>query len=85
MTIDDTYSYTFPVAALSALINGDTSGLENKDEENLNEFLARESYVDVWDVDRDENGEAKESYFSKSPEFGLACKCVDVTGIVWKK
>ena len=85
MDIDNTYSYTFPAYALSALINGDTSGLEDDDEKNLNEFLKREHYVDHWDVDRDENGEAKEPYFSKSPEFGLACNCVDVTGIVWEK
>lgn len=85
MDIDNTYTYTFPAYALSALTSDDPHELANEDAENLKEFLARESYIDVWDVDRDESGEAKESYFSKSPEFGLACDCVDATGIVWKK
>jgi len=85
MDIGNTYTYTFPAYAMSALINGDPHELEDEDAENLKEFLARESYIDVWDVDRDENGEGMEPYFSKSPEFGLACDCVDVTGIVWEK
>ena len=88
MNIAETYEYTFPAYALSALINGDYSGLDDDDEENLRAFLKRESYVDDWDVKRDDDGAMEnygDTYFSKWPEFGLACDCVDVVGIVWER
>tara|TARA_Y100000114_G_scaffold107286_1_gene100614 strand:+ start:1603 stop:1878 length:276 start_codon:yes stop_codon:yes gene_type:complete len=80
------FKYTFPGYALSALINGDYTGLDDKDESALNDFLERERGIDVWDVKCDEEtGEPSEPYFSKYPEFGLACDCVDVIGIIFEK
>jgi hypothetical protein len=79
MEIKDTYTYQFPAYALCALINGDYSGLSDDDEKNLNDFLERENYVDCWDCSSD-----IEPSFCPFPEFGLACDCVEVTGIVWK-
>ena len=88
MNIKEQYEYTFPAYALSALINGDYSGLEEGDEKNLNEFLKREHYVDDWDIKRNDAGEPEhygDTYFSSCPEFGLACDCVDVVGIVFER
>ena len=80
----DTYRFTFPVWALSALINGDWSGLEGdeyeEDRELLRTFIEDHAYITEWDVTRDCDGDPAEAYFSKSPEFGLACDCVDVKG-----
>ena len=80
------YEYTFPSYALCALINGDTSGLDEEDERAFNAFLEREHYIDDWDVKRDtETGEISEPYFTSNPEFGLPCDCVDVIGTVFDK
>ena len=80
MKIKEKHTYTIPSYAISALINGDYSGLEGDDEKNLKGFLKRESYIDEWDVDSDQDPS-----FTSHPEFGLACDCVEVTGIVWDK
>jgi len=57
---------TFPAAWCSALVNGDTSGLNEADvaafEKNVAD-LARDGWQ-VVDVVRDENGEAQEPRFS---------------------
>ena len=79
MNIKETYTYNFPAYALSALFNGDYSGLEQEDIDNLEDFLKRESYIDIWDCGEDEPS------FTRYPEFGLACDCVDVTGVVFDK
>ena len=80
----DKYEYTFPSYALCALVNGDTSGLDDEDERALNAFLEREKGIDVWTVKtNEETGESCEPYFSSNPEFGLACDCVDVIGTVF--
>jgi len=80
MNIKETYTYQFPTYALSALFNGDYSGLDDEDIENLEAFLKRESYIDVWDCDSDDEGS-----FTSHPEFGLACDCIEVTGVVFEK
>ena len=86
MNVEHKFEYTFPSYALSALIHRDYSGLEKEDESALNAFLEREKGIDFWDVKRDEEtGESSEPYFSSNPEFGLACDCVDVIGIVFEK
>tara|TARA_R100000773_G_C4116962_1_gene54298 strand:+ start:36 stop:290 length:255 start_codon:yes stop_codon:yes gene_type:complete len=79
MKIEHRFEYTFPSYAISALIYGDYSGLEKEEESALNAFLEREKGIDVWEV-----GE-REQYFSSNPEFGLACDCVDVIGIIFEK
>ncbi len=80
------YKYTFPIYALSALVNGDYSGLEKEDENALSAFLEREKGIDTWDIKRDEETkEPTEPYFTSNPEFGLPCDCVDVIGTVFDK
>jgi len=159
MKIAETYTYNFPTYALSALINGDYSGLEDNDRENLEAFLERESYIDHWATMRDKSAlqtfawferdrkhlelldtssdetilefwdsevneiiedgfitppklymnindgknwhdemmdyadylgllgsyACPDPHFCRSPEFGLACDCVAVIGVVWEK
>ena len=86
MKIKHKFEYAFPGYALSALFYGDYSGLDKEDESALNAFLEREKGIDVWDIKSDEEtGESCEPYFSSNPEFGLACDCVDVIGIVFEK
>lgn len=79
MKIHDAYEYKIPDYALSALVNGDNDGLSEEDESALNAFLAKEHYIDIWDIPAE-----SESYFCTSPEFGLACNVIDVNGIVFK-
>ena len=79
MKIKDTYTYNFPAYAMSALFNGDTSGIEQEDIDHLDAFLKREDYIDDWDYDPEED-----SFFVHNPEFGLACDCITLTGIVWE-
>ena len=73
MQLIETAKYTFPTWALCALVYGTADELEPKDRKLFKEFLERESYIDHFISD-------DWVYFSKSPEFGLACECVDVTG-----
>ena len=80
ITNQETYKYTFPAYALSYLINGDASGLTDKEIKDVDEFVERENYIKHFDYDYEEHGEP---YFSKYPEFGLACDCVDLIGITW--
>jgi len=80
VNIKDTYRYQFPAYALPALFNGDDSGMEQEDIDNLEAFLKRESYIDTWDCP-----DEAEPYFTWNPEFGLACDCVDIIGIIWEQ
>ena len=77
----ETYTYTFPTWGLSYLINGDSSALTEEEIKEVDAFVEKESYIDIFNHDPEENGEP---YFSKFPEFGLACDCVDVIGISWE-
>ena len=79
LNVRHTYEYQIPDYALPALVNGDTSGLSEEDESALNTFLAKEHYIDVWDIPAE-----SEPYFCSTPEFGLACNVIDVNGIVFK-
>tara|TARA_R100000655_G_scaffold37974_2_gene72788 strand:- start:3204 stop:3479 length:276 start_codon:yes stop_codon:yes gene_type:complete len=84
MNIEHEFEYTFPSYAICALMNGDTSGMEDADEKAFNAFLEREKGIDVWQIKEEEDGYC-EPYFSNHPEFGLPCDCVDVVGIVFEK
>ena len=81
MKIKEQYEYQFPAWALCALFNGDYDGLEDEDIDAFESFKKRNSYIDVWD-DKETD---QEPYFTKYPEFGLACDVVDLIGIVWEK
>jgi hypothetical protein len=85
MSDDDSqqqYEYDFPSNFLPDLINGDHSG--ETDDHSWDQFLGfldRESYIDIWSTDPDD----QEEYFCNSPEFGLPCNCVKVIGVVLAK
>ena len=81
MKIKEQYEYKFPTWALCALFNGDYDGLDDDDIESFESFMKRNSYIDIWD-DKEPD---QEPYFTKYPEFGLACEVVDLIGIVWEK
>ena len=64
-----------PDYALPALINGDYSGLEEEDIQNINEWLERSEIKEVLPP------EDSDPYFSNYPAFGLPtdvwdCQCV---------
>jgi len=81
MKIKETYDVQFPSYALCALFNGDMDGLEQEDINNFQDFLKRYEDVDVWD-DKEPD---QETYFSRFPEFGMACDVVDLVGVVFDK
>jgi hypothetical protein len=82
VSIEHKYTfYDFPKWALSALINGDDSGISDEDIKTLDEFLLRYSEIIMWDIDADslENGG-----FKNYPLFGLATDCCTVHGYTTK-
>ena len=80
MSIKKQYTFdNFPCWAMSALINGDVSGLETTDEWLFEEFLLDYSDVVVCDYDAEllDTGD-----FRANPLFGLATDCCTVHGYV---
>ena len=74
MTHHDTVN--FPSYALSALIDGDYSGLEETDIKELEDWQASLPPFLTFEV-IDEN-----SFFTSRPCFGLACDCVELS--IWQ-
>jgi hypothetical protein len=74
----NTYQEDLPDYSLSYLINGDSSGLDDEDIRNIDEFM--EYY---YNLAEDLNGNvvidiiSDESFFTNSPAFGLACNCYE--------
>lgn len=64
-----TKTLTMPAFLASALINGDTSGLDDLGESVLRRLRRYLGDLEVVDVVRDENGEAQEPWFTWS--YGL--------------
>lgn len=62
-----------PVYALSALINGDYSGMEEEDIQNISEWLERSEIKEVICP----TDEEYKPYFTECPAFGLATDVVD--------
>lgn len=65
-----------PAAWASYLVNGDASGLSAEEKAQADAWLEREG-VRIVDVERDEEGNGRESYWCTSlwlhaPEFGFA-------------
>lgn len=80
MSIKKQYTIdNFPCWAMSALINGDVSGLDTTDEALLDQFLEQFSDVVTWDYDAKslDTGD-----FRSYPLFGLATDCCTVYGYV---
>jgi hypothetical protein len=68
-----------PSWALSYLVNNDSTGLSDQDQAQIDSFMAdfeaeaRGLNAHVMFADDAEGGE----FFTNSPEFGLACNCVE--------
>lgn len=76
-----TYEFTVPEWAISALVNGDYTGLSNKEEKMLDQFLrdlpGRQGH---WSMDDDE------AYFSRTNDVdGMSGNVLDVTYVVMKE
>ena len=66
-----------PSWSLSAIVNGDFSGIDNQeDEDNVNCFLSDNARVTFSQLDSEAEG-----YFSNSPEFGLPTIVVEFVGV----
>lgn len=86
----DTYTINFPTWGLSALINDDYSSLNDEEIRQVNEFKhefyelaqthpekdALKTGFVIWS-DTDQT-----TFFCKSPEFGLACDCVELEVLI---
>jgi hypothetical protein len=87
MKIIDYIEDSIPDYALSYLVNGDASGIEDEDKEACDDWLKsrmeklNRDYpgLEVELVMRDDG----EGGFSHSPAFGPACNCVDGAVAVW--
>ena len=86
MKIIDYIEDNCPDYALSYLVNGDASGIEDE-EENCDEWLkcltdkmARDYPGLSTDLVFDDNAEPS---FYRHPAFGLACNCVPCAFVVW--
>jgi hypothetical protein len=74
-------TYTLPEHWLSALFNGDDSGLDESDCEALEAFTDSvvADYGQAWPVDYDESGAGFMRYHDAQPFGVLACDCVEVS------
>lgn len=87
MKIVDYIEDNCPDYALSYLVNGDSSGIEEEDKKNADEWLeylsakmARDYPGLRTDLLFDDNAEPS---FCHSPAFGLACDCIPCAFVVW--
>jgi hypothetical protein len=87
MKIIDYIEDNCPDYALSYLVNGDASGMEDEDVANCDEWLksfsekmARDYPGLKTDLVFDDNAEPS---FYRYPAFGLACNCVPCAFIAW--
>jgi hypothetical protein len=79
------YGVEMPDYSLSYLVNGDASGLEDEDVKNIDGFM-EQFYREAENI----GGQVifdtieEEGHFTHSPEFGLACHCVDSVILIVK-
>lgn len=67
-----------PSYALSYVVNGDASGLEEKDLETIDSFMDKFFMLGTVIVSPQDS----EEYFTDNPAFGLPCMVVDTDIIV---
>ena len=67
-----------PAYALSYLVNGDASGLEERELETIDSFMDKFSMLGPVIVSPQDS----EEYFTHTPAFGLPCMVVDTDIIV---
>lgn len=80
MAIEHIDSIKLPTWALCYIVNNDSSGISDEDQEQVDEWI-KETFPDHIGLifDQSEEGE----FFTHSPPFGLACNCIqaDVYGV----
>ena len=76
----DTYTYTIPTCLLSALFNGDVSGISDKDEKALNNFLDKVESEFTGQSYRWELQNSQSPHFTHNSDvFGsLGCDCIEI-------
>ena len=77
--LEEINTYDIPTYAVTYLEYGDSSGIEQDDIDNIDEWLTRElngfeSLVFEWNHENNES-------FVHTPEFGLACQVIECT--IW--
>lgn len=77
MKIELVDTVKFPAYALSYLINGDASGIEDEDVENVDAWLESLSEYGPYQHFTFDYGDYEEDFYPH-PEFGLACECVEL-------
>ena len=87
MKIVDYTEHNIPGYALSYLVNGDSSGIDDEDQFACDEWLKacteklQRDYPGLTvDLILSDEGEAS---FTRYPAFGLACDCVEGCVVVW--
>lgn len=73
--------FELPSWALSAIVNGDFSGIDDNqaDVDMVNKFMNDHSEYTLGQLD-----DQAEGYFSNSPEFGLATTVIEYVGVIIK-
>ena len=87
MKIIETYEVKLPAYALSYIVNGDSSGIDDNDIKAIDNYMKYfYKQADSLDghviVSNEENNE--EPYFTFSPDFGLACEVMDYKILIVK-
>jgi len=83
-TIERYNNLRVPSWALCYLVNGDASGLEESDIKAVDKWY--QQFIDQ--ADEIKGGHVifspgdNEEYFTRSPEFGLDCSCIDSTVLI---
>ena len=70
------YVEGFPQWALSAAINGDRTGLTERDCKLLDDWTKENGEITT--ISNEKHDYYSEGYFSKYPVFGLPCSCETV-------
>ena len=85
MKITHRYTYRIPDILLSAIFNGDISGLGQDDIDSLNKFMdGIDDEFDhyTWDMPKDD----QESYFCRDNDvFNLACNVYDLDLVIFEQ
>lgn len=66
-----------PTWALPSIINGDDSGLNDSEIQQIQDWFARSNYDYVCSPNEDEN-----PYFTHYPAFGKACDALDCECVI---
>lgn len=85
MTISEYTELAVPDYALSYLVNGDSSGIDDDDKKTIDEWY--QQFIDEAQAVSGHiifDASSEDSYFTWDPEFGLACECCNCTILIVK-